>query len=153
MHQIGGAMPTIRVAPRNSLALQAEDFADLVQELREAGYEVEIDQGNRQVGYGVTYAEILTVWLPSALAIAQAVISSTNWARNRLQKQRQERLQEDAEEQAKLPPRNRRRKHWEPSLRPKTVYIYGPDGEVLRILTYRTPDGEPEDETESERNQ
>jgi hypothetical protein len=146
-------MSTIRLIPRNPLDLRVEDFADLAQELHEAGYEIEIDQENRMVGRGVTYAEILTVWLPSALALAQAIISSTNWARNRLRKQEQERLQEDAEEEAKKPPRNRRRKPWKPTLRPKTVYIYGPDGEILRVLTYRTPDADPEDNTEEERNQ
>jgi hypothetical protein len=145
-------MSTIRLVPGNPLALPAEEFADLAQELREAGYEIEIDQVNRQVGYGVTYVEILTIWLPSALALGQAIISGTNWARNRLRKQEQQQLDQDAEEEAKKPPRNRRRKAWKPVLRPKMVRIYGPDGEVLRVLTYSSPDEDPEDNTEEEKN-
>ncbi len=144
-------MPTIRLVPGNPLALLPEDLEDLSQELRNAGYEIEIDQENRQVGYGVTYYEILTIWLPTTLALGQAAISATHWAWNRLRKQEQEQLDRDAEEEAKKPPRRRRRKVWKPDLRPKAVRIYGPDGEILRVLEYRRPDEEPEDVTEDER--
>ncbi len=140
-------MSVIRIAPANPLDLRPEDVEDLAEDLREAGYQVEIDAEIRQRGYGVTWYEVLTVAIPAAIAIGQAMTSITRWAWDRLKKQEDEQRREYEEEEAKKPRRGGRRRKWEPNPRHKHVTIYGPDGEVLRELIYKKSGEEPEDVT------
>lgn len=126
-------MPKILLEAQNPLDIPPADLEPLAQAIRDVGqgYEVQIAEPVEQRGYGVTWWEVVLIYIGSrgAEVVLTNVVNdlykvAVGWARARFQK--------------------------EPG-RPKYIAIRGPDGEILRSVEVRRPDAEPEDKTEEDR--
>lgn len=125
--------------------LQSRDPHDItpeeVQELAELihanfEYRVDIATSLEQVGKGITLHEILYIWLPAALLAAGVIAGkqviqeltkiAVQWARDRIKKKGTTR-------------------------RPTHIFIYGPNGKVLKSIVVKDATQEAEDQTESDR--
>lgn len=127
-------MQTILLQPVNPQDLQAEDLRDLADAIRKLdhGYEVQIAYYD-QIGHRVTWEEALTIWLPVAANVATVgaiVAQFIAWAHQRCKKEESEQVENERVQ-----------------YRPKSVTILGPDGNVLKNITIRNPNQEPEDHT------
>src|SRR5438045_1651427 len=109
-------MQQIILQPGNPLELRPEELEDLAQAIRELhpNYEVRIEY-QEQVGRGVTWWEVLTIWLPTVsgdisllLLIGQAVA----WARRRFKQQESEQLKKHEDKQAKQLPKRQKSKSY-----------------------------------------
>lgn len=120
---------TIQLKPANPLDVEPEELIGLAEEIRmiEPGYEVEIPPPEYMKGVGVTWWEVVRIYVPwhdmqtTAVSIVLTKIgdATVTWMRERFKKK--------------------------PG-RPKVVTIYGPKGKVLKTIALKTADGEPEDE-------
>lgn len=129
-------MPEILIEPQNPLDLTTEQLEDLAQSLRgiDASYDVRFAY-REQKGYGVTWWEVLYIWLPwigvaagaiaGEKAVEKIVELSIDWARRRFKKEGEQK-------------------------RPKYVAILGPDGKVLKSVRLNDEAQEPEDLTEED---
>ena len=129
-------MPQILIEPQNPLDLTIVQLEDLAQSIREIdpSYDVRFAY-RKQKGYGVTWWEVLYIWLPwigtavGAIAVEKAVEKiidlSIDWFRRRFNKEGK----------------------WK---RPKYVAILGPDGKVLKSVRVNDEAQEPEDLTEED---
>jgi hypothetical protein len=125
------ARPRIELRPPNPLDVRPEDLADLSAEISDlvgSDYEVVIVVSYLR-GLGVTWGEILNVWLPDVEQhlfdhlVDLAVGAITGWMARRF-------LQE-----GKKP-------------RPKFSTIFGPDGKVLKKIKQQSGDSKVEDITD-----
>ena len=120
----------IIVEPQNPLDLRADELAPLIDGLRaaNASWDVRVT-ALEQRGYGVTYWEVVHIWLPALAdealtALIGAVIAeAVRWARGRFANG---------------------------SKRPKYVAIHGPDGRVLKSVEVKSAEGDPVDVTEKD---
>ena len=109
-------MPQIILEPGNPLDLRRDKLEPLMNAILEldSSYEVRL-AFNDQRGYGVTWWQVLHVWLPWAgvalggAAAKKIVELAIDWAHHRL-------------------------KGDEPNHRPRSVSIYGPDGQILKQI-------------------
>lgn len=128
-------MDRIIIQTKNPRDITFEEADELAQEIRslDLKWDVRVISG-KQVGYGVTWSEILHIWLPTAGVIVMTEIIheitklAIKWARQRFKKEG-------------------------PSIRPRPVYvaIYGPDGKVLKSVVIKNATDEIEDHTEADR--
>jgi len=125
------ARPRIELRPPNPLDVRPEDLADLSAEISDlvgSDYEVVIVVSYMR-GLGVTWGEILNVWLPAVEQhlldhLAEVAVGAiTGWMARRF-------LQEGKE------------------TRPKFSTIFGPDGKVLKKIKQQSSDNEVEDITD-----
>lgn len=149
-------MPKIVLQPANPLDLRPEELEDLAHAIRgiDSNYEVgiageeEVDPRRR----GVTWYEILTIWLPAVsgdISLLIIVGQAIAWARRRFQQQEADQIQRHQQELAQRLRRGRKPK---PHItrRPKYIRILGPNGEVLKVVLVKDPESEPEDRTSDE---
>lgn len=126
-------MEKIILMPGNSLDLRKEKLESLISELQKQYPDNEVQyKSNELNGYGVTYWEVLYVYLGwiakniTETAIKKFTDLFIEWAFKR--------FVED-----------------ERNKRPKYVAIYGPHGEVLKSVLVISKDSEPEDYTEKDK--
>jgi hypothetical protein len=105
-------MSQILLEPGNPLDLRDEKLAPLITALRDLDSSYEVRLGyNDQRGYGVTWWEVLHIWIPwtaiGGAAAKKIVELAIDWAHHRM-------------------------KGDEPNNRPRSVSIYGPDGQILK---------------------
>lgn len=117
----------IIIEPRNPLDLSPDDLADFADSLRALNPAYDVRFAHReQRGYGVTWWEVVNVWLPwdsVTDAVVGAIVGlAVDWARRRFKR--------DPETQ-----------------RGKYIVIYGPDGKVLKSVSVSSSDAEPENRT------
>lgn len=115
---------------------EVQELAELIHTLN-LGYKVELAT-SEQRGYGVTWYEVLYIWLPGALIAGGAIALkqiiqevakiAVQWARERLKKKAT-------------------------SKRPTYIAIYGPDGKVLKSIVVKDAIQEVEDRTEQDREE
>jgi hypothetical protein len=120
-------MDEIVMQPTSDLRPEPEDVRLLGDDLsRELGAPVRLVGEPEHGGRGVTWWEVVHVWLPASVVgsplVAKAVDVFVDWARARMRRFR--------EEQEANPP-------------PQHMTIYGPDGKPLKKVTLENPDGEP----------
>ena len=130
-------MLRITVEPQNPRDLSEDYLSELIQDLRAAHPEAGVRYaGLEQKGYGVTWWEVLRIWVTTDAvggAVAGALVTelvniAVGWARGRLDREG-------------------------PSKRPKYVAILGPDGKVLKSVLVRNSEDEPEDHTDEDRRE
>ncbi len=119
----------IQLKPANPLDVEPGELVDLAEEIRklDLGSEVEIPPPEYMKGAGVTWWEVVQIYVPwhdvqtAAVSIALTKIgdAATSWMRQRFKRKPD---------------------------RPKVVTIYSSKGKVLRTIALKTPNGEPKDE-------
>jgi hypothetical protein len=119
----------VLLEPGNPYDMSVDELAGLQAEIIEAVPDVDVFPALRpEAGYGVTFVEVLHVWIQVSEAVdAAAVIAGVTtkvvaWMRRR--------WQVDQEEHPG-------------TARPRNVVIYGPTGEPLREVGIEMPMGEP----------
>jgi hypothetical protein len=85
----------------------------------------------KEEAYGVSLYEVIFVWIPKGYALARVLQPIIKFARNRFRR--------DKEQHPESP-------------RPRSITILGPDGRPLKSVVIRSPDAEPEERTEKERD-
>ena len=123
------------------IILQARDPHDITpEEVQELAalfyanfeYKVDIATNPEQVGKGITLNEVLYIWLiPAGFFLAKKAAEEVakiviQWTRNRLRKKGTTR-------------------------RPTTIFIYGPNGKVIKSVVVKDATQEVEDHTEANR--
>lgn len=125
-------MDEIVLQPTSDLRPKAEDVRSLGDDLsRELGFPVRLVGEPKHLGRGVTWWEVVHVWLPASAVggagVGKAVDVFVDWARARMRRFLDERKTKK-----------------KPNPPPQHVTIYGPDGKPLKSVTLKNPDGEPE---------
>lgn len=151
-------MSEIVLQPANPLDLRPEDLEELAQDIREAATDYEVRIAGDEIvdprRRGVTWWEVLTVWLPAAsdnLGLVIVIAQAVAWARRRLKKEQAEQVRQHEEELAKRTRRRGRKPVARVSHRPKYIEILGPSGEVLKAVLIEDPENEPKDITQETR--
>lgn len=112
-------MKTILLKPSNPLDVEPSELEDLAAAIRQLdlGYEVEIPPPEYMKGYGVTWWEVVNVYVPwekvQDAAIGSLTTAITAWIVKRFKK---------------VPNR------------PKSVIIWGPKGEHLKSVDIEKPE-------------
>jgi hypothetical protein len=117
-------MKQIIIESQNPNDIQKDDLFDVAEKINKET-EIVVTFGSReQVGYGVTWYEVLHVWLPDAgkVLLGTVLKELIFWARDRMKKKSK--------------------------TRPKSINIYGPNGEVLKSVVIKNQDDNVEDKTE-----
>jgi hypothetical protein len=124
---------------KNPRDIKPEETQELAESIRTLnfGYKVEF-VSSEQRGYGVTWYEVLYIWLPGALIAGGAIAVkqiiqevakiAVQWARERVKKKAT-------------------------SKRPTYIAIYGPDGKVLKSILVKDAVQEAEDRTEQDQEE
>jgi hypothetical protein len=117
----------IILQPKNPLDLKPEEVKELADSIRTSypKYDVRVEGGSGYIGYGVTWFQILTIWLlvPINKQIVERITKlAIEWARQRFGKQK--------------------------AGRPKSITIYGPYRKVLKSIVIKNATDEPEDRTD-----
>jgi hypothetical protein len=131
-------MDQIIIQTRNPRDITLEETEELAQAIRllEPNCNVRV-LGGKQVGYGITWFEILRIWLPTAIITVGAIVAkeiiqeitklAIRWACQRLKKKGVSR-------------------------RPTYIAIYGPDGKILKSVVLKNDTDDIEDHTEADRD-
>ncbi len=149
-------MTRILLEAQNPLDLTAEELEDLAQSLRalDSANDVHIVDKDPHPGvYGVTWWEVLRIWLLDAGGADQLpaiLTSSLDWMQIRFQSEEQEQLERfrmEQEDQLTQTLKRRRSTKAQPriSYRPKYIEILGPNGTVLAAVRKRSPEADSED--------
>jgi hypothetical protein len=126
-------MKQIILEPKNPGDINPEELEDLAKAIRSLNpnHDVQVRNGEGYTGYGITWYEILTIWLFLKIdeqLIEQVIKLSIEWARQRFNKKGN-------------------------VIRPRPTYIklYGPNGKFLKSIVMNNATDEPEDTTEKDR--
>jgi len=130
-------MNEIILEPGNPNDFPAGELEELAGEIGKLDMGCRVRIASReQRGYGVTWWEVLYIWLPAAFLTAGTIASKKM-----------------IEEFTKLAIDWMRARFLKSPGRPKYTAIYGPDGKVIKSVLLKDADQEPEDHTEKDRTE
>jgi hypothetical protein len=120
-------MPEIVVQPQNPRDLQPSELETLAADLGIAFPDVNIRIASRETrrrAHELTLHEVIFVWIPTAVGYAEVLHTVVKWARKR---------------------------HDTANSRPKSIIIYGADGEPLKSVVVRADAVEVEEKLPSDK--
>jgi hypothetical protein len=120
----------IIIEPGNPFEFDPSDLEDLRRDLEEDSNVSARTAFREEDGYGVSMHEVIWVWVPHGVSIANTLRILIAWGRGRWKRER--------DDQPEATPR------------PRSIIILGPDGRPLKSVVIRSDTDEPEDTTGTE---
>ncbi len=129
--------PFIIVQPQNPRSLDLEEIGPLLERFEQIDPDIDIRVSgeNESKGYGVTWWEVLHIWLPASSPFVVAA-GKVTW--DKIQDKLADGVINGVTDWIK-----ERHKKPNKAKRPVSTYIYGPKGEVLKEVEWQGPDFAP----------